>query len=179
MYQHGSLQWIESAGGPLILLPQASLADWSGYNPDEELSGEVTIPGTTDYERACAVALEGLLGLVQVADIQALVLGDEPMSTAWHPTGPAGGLLIRWVYGDDINAVPSYVTDLDAVIWTLSGITLTVTNQPYYLFDSAWAGQETTERLEITLTEGRYEIDTGIAHPANRTELLLHRFRLV
>lgn len=177
LYQRGLLKWIESGGGPLILLPEDRLNAWHGTddtNYQTENSGRL---GSIDYERACAV--EDLLGLVQVADTQALVLGDEPMSTAWHPTGRADGLLIRWVYGEDINAVPTYVRDLDDAIWTSSGIMLTLRNQPYHLFDSAWPGPEASAWLEITLNEGRYEIDTGTAHPANRTELILHRFRLV
>ena len=78
-------KWIQSNGGPLLLLPAELLRQWGGT-------------ATADYERACTVQDE--IAVLDVGNGVGLVLGDEPHQTAWAPADD-GGLLVRWVYADD------------------------------------------------------------------------------
>ncbi|HYO74665.1 MAG TPA: Imm21 family immunity protein, partial [Archangium sp.] len=63
------MQWVFSAGGPLVLLPKAVQPRWRG-----------TCGVPSDYEVACSV--EGYVGVIEKAGRQILVLGDEPLQTA-------------------------------------------------------------------------------------------------
>jgi hypothetical protein len=74
--------WIESAGGPLIVMPRSVSPSWKGT------AGE-------DYQEACNV--EDYLGLVARDWGAVVVLGDAPLRTAviHQPDGPA---IVRWIY---------------------------------------------------------------------------------
>ena len=82
----GTLEWIESGGGPLIAVPETVLPFWAGADGDETAS---------DYDRACEV--DAAVGLLPVGDGAALVLGDEPASTAYLPAHSA---FVRWCAAD-------------------------------------------------------------------------------
>jgi hypothetical protein len=98
------LTWIESNGGPLVVLPRALLAAWRGT--DDPLPGEAIEatfrwnPGgvATDYDRACDV--RDYAGVIAVGSGEALVLADEPLPTTWLP-GHRGGVFVRWRFGPD------------------------------------------------------------------------------
>ncbi|MBE1491331.1 Imm21 family immunity protein [Plantactinospora soyae] len=68
------LHWIESAGGPLVVLAAPDLPDWTGSEGP-------------DYDRACEVA--GYLGLIEWGSAGhqriGLVIGDEPLRTTFVP----------------------------------------------------------------------------------------------
>ncbi|MFF3672245.1 Imm21 family immunity protein [Microtetraspora malaysiensis] len=78
--------WVETAGGPLIVVPKSELDHWAGVDHND---GPVETWG--DYGRACAA--EGYIGLVTVGAQQALVLGDEPAMTTYLTTER---LFLRW-----------------------------------------------------------------------------------
>jgi Immunity protein 21 len=178
--QTHSLHWLASAGGPLLLLSSEYLNAWLGYNledvvEDAEDAAEAWLSGQTDYDHACAA--EDYLGLVPVNGGQALVLGGEPLSTAWWQAPLTEGILVRWEYGEDYATAEGSLAHLEEGIWKPSGITFEVGTHPLHLFDAAWPGGEVSEQLVVRLNEGRDEVDTAIARPGQKTELLLHRFR--
>ena len=87
-----SLKWLESTGGPLLLIEKVFLPYWDGYAPTET--------GVTDYERACKVG--DYLGRIEVGPGYGVVLGEEPFSTTWwQPDENRNGLLVRWVYANN------------------------------------------------------------------------------
>jgi hypothetical protein len=159
-------------------IPEEDLTAWMGYDPADavgEPDRETGAVSQTDYARAGAV--EDYLGLVAVDGGPGLVLGDEPLMTAWWATAPGEGLLVRWVYAEDQAAVIHYRAHIEEGIWKPSGMTFVVGMHPLPLFDAALSGTETGEHWVIRLDEGRYHVDTGIARPDAQTERLLHRFR--
>lgn len=175
MYERGQIRWIESDGGPLLLLSSAQLTAWSGYAIELEADGPSS--SETDYERACAV--EDYLGLIAVADGQGVVLGDEPMATAWRSVSSVEGIFIRWVYGEDEGQMSEYMSHIGTVQWRPTGVSLAVAGEPLYLFDAAWPGADVIEYeyLKISLDAGTYSFDTGTLRAGDRTELILHRLR--
>jgi hypothetical protein len=141
--------WITSLGGPLILVPESVCQHWNGAPrdwPDSE----------GDYGRACAV--DGYIGLIGVGPHHALVLGDDPARTTFHP---GHSLLIRTIAIDDD-------TDLDAILdrilptiaweeqltWDVPG--------PVMLFDSVCSYGQVTEagedHLRINLAADRHTV---------------------
>ncbi|MFF1904025.1 Imm21 family immunity protein [Kitasatospora sp. NPDC058218] len=161
----GAVRWVESQGGPLVVVPEAVLAAWSGSAGGDE--------SVADYDRACAV--EGLTGVLPVGPSEALVLADEPASTAWLREQ---GVFVRWSAAESEEAL---LGSADAallaaawepeVIWQVPGSVV--------LFDASWTGEECRqeEHLRIDLVAGRYAVRAAYVEPDARTWLTLVRLR--
>lgn len=148
----GAVEWVESGGGPLIAIPEVVLPFWAGADGDELSS---------DYDRACEV--DGQIGLLPVGDTRALVLGDDPASTAFLPEH---GMFVRWCAADSEAALLARVPQaLDVaewepeVQWDVPG--------PVVLFDAAWPGNESvrTDHLRVSLEPGRYTVRAAYVEP--------------
>jgi hypothetical protein len=182
LHNLGGLTWIESSGGPLLLLSSEHLADWEGV--DSSSNGHIVQAtfrwndpsvAATDYDRACDV--EDYIAVIPVANGTGLVLNQEPMPTAWWPhDDQIGGLLIRWLQGDPETDVLELLAHLPNLGWESGHITFTVGSSSLYLFDAASPGNELDEHLTIALRAGAYRITTALYEPDNRTSLILHRF---
>jgi hypothetical protein len=83
------LKWIESTGGPLLLLERALLPYWHGS------FGNTT--AATDYDRACEIA--DYVGAIEVGSGIGVVLGEEPFSTTWWRSSEElrNSCIVRWV----------------------------------------------------------------------------------
>lgn len=155
---------IESAGGPLVLLPDRARRDWTG------------IAGG-DYERACGV--DGYLGVLDVGENQALVIGDEPASTALLPTRAGDSLVIaKWTYGPDR---PSVVAALRGVrldrFSAAAEVEFTFRSSPQVFFDGGSPGHDVQEQLTARLPTGDYVASTLVFEPTRHISLVLHWVR--
>ncbi|MBX3444953.1 MAG: hypothetical protein KF774_21310, partial [Planctomyces sp.] len=118
-------RWIESGGGPLILIPAKALADWKGDSQDDESDCEFT-----DYGRACQV--RGLVGVIDCGPRQAVVIGDAPCATTWLPLGYSGGLIAKWTYApsdDEADAALLRLNDpgvLKSIRWESESVEVDV-----------------------------------------------------
>jgi len=162
----GSVEWVESGGGPLIAVPDGVLPFWTGAAGDELAS---------DYDRACEV--EGPVGLLPVGNATALVLGEDPASTSYLPEL---GMFVRWFAGDPERGLPTGPPAApDTVVWgremhwEVPG--------PVVLFDAACPGEAhgKARRLRIPLAPGRYTVRAAHAGPGARTWTGLVRLRPV
>ncbi|WP_405439729.1 immunity 21 family protein [Streptomyces avidinii] len=147
----GLVDWVESGGGPFVVVPAAVLNLWEGADSDGPES---------DYDRACTVS--GYARLLAVGPAQALVLGDEPSSTAFLPEH---GVFVRWVAAESeadlLGSVGAALADVvweDSQVWDVPG--------PVVLFDSAWPGSEVEpdNHRRVDLAAGRYEVRAALAH---------------
>jgi hypothetical protein len=175
LYRHGAdgLLWIESHGGPLILLDKQWLPSWRGYpNP--------TLPfaeSGNDYARACAI--DTLLGSLAVGSGYALVLGDEPLATAWCPQPERdGGIIIRWRFAPGEAVIVAALSQLMSVVWESSILALHLPSGQAVLFDAAYSGEDIEASLSLYLAPGLYHVDSAEYAPDPETGLLLHRFAL-
>lgn len=160
------MSWVESAGGPLLLIPASLLHGWEGGNG----SGRAA----TDYDRACDV--EGYVGVIPVGEGQGLVLGDMPMPVAWWPD--SGGILVRWMAADSEGAVIELLKALpDSLGWeTEVSIELT-SDEELILFDAAYPGNELPSKVGlIPARRGLYAVETAIVEKED-ISLVLHRFK--
>ncbi|KOU63372.1 hypothetical protein ADK57_21010 [Streptomyces sp. MMG1533] len=160
----GTVEWVESGGGPLIAVPETVLPFWAGADGDETAS---------DYDRACEV--DGFIGLLPVGDSAALVFGDEPASTTYLPDHHT---FVRWSAADSEAALLAEVpTALDTaawgpeVCWNVPGAVL--------LFDAAWPGTDSagTEHVRVGLDPGRYAVRAAHVQPGPETWLGLVQLR--
>src|SRR5215203_1744748 len=110
-FESNGLSWLESGGGPLLLIPGEYLSLWEGIDPPTDGRQIVAKSrwnadnaAATDHDRACDVA--DYLGLIDIGDGNGLILGDEPLPTAWLPDEIAfGGILVRWVHAESEQEV--------------------------------------------------------------------------
>jgi hypothetical protein len=128
----------------------------------------------TDYERACAV--EDYLGLITVGPGHGLVLGDEPMSTAWWPFPKLqGGILVRWRWASEGASIIAALKSIPDGVWAPGNITLSLPGGQALLFDAAEDAATIEASLSLTLAPGTYRVDTADYVPDPETALLLHR----
>ncbi|MET7540498.1 Imm21 family immunity protein [Streptomyces sp. NPDC005349] len=153
-----SAGWVESLGGPLIVVPVSVLAEWSGCS---ESWGEE--PGSVeDYDRACAV--ENWAGLLDVGTngAQALVLADEPATSRYLPEQR---VFVRWLAADSedelLAAAQAVLADADAE-WEDVGVWKT--DGPAVLMVSTTAGAELNEEYP----DGGRPEQAPVALPAGR-----------
>ncbi|MFE6050966.1 Imm21 family immunity protein [Kitasatospora sp. NPDC056446] len=157
------MEWIDSEGGPLVLVPEAALGAWTGC-------------AGADYDRACGT--DGHLGLLDVGGAQALVLGEEPASTTYLPEQ---GLLLRWVAAESEEAVLAALPRaLRLAAWEPETV-WEVAGGPVYLFDAGWTGAESAAegRLRLDLAAGRHRVRAAYVEPDGETSVMLVRLGAV
>jgi hypothetical protein len=155
-----SLAWLDTEGGPFVLVPHSALAQWSGTEGD--------------YDRACEVT--DLVGILSLPDgAEALVLGDEPLSTAYLPEYR---VLVRWYYAESDDGVADVIRDgLPTAEWE-EGPVLSTTGK-LVMFDAAYFGNEVgtlTDGTALELGAGRYRVDSASVEPDDLTSFRVHRF---
>ncbi len=153
--------WIETDGGPLVLVPEKHVRSWGGTE-------------NQDYDDACEVG--SYTGLLDRPWGQVLVFGDENLPTTVLQS-PDETRIVRWVYGDEEPAVISLASssdlDSDEIVESLDFEILE--DQNVVLFDSAASAGEQTEKIRLWLRGGRYKLMTRILK-GKAVKLLIHVF---
>ncbi|WP_244318352.1 Imm21 family immunity protein [Streptomyces brevispora] len=152
--------WVESMGGPLIIVPVSALTAWRGSAETGVLAGDALTPD--DYDRACAV--DDLAGVIAVGDsgAQALVLADEPATSCFLPEHRT---FLRWLAADSeagLKAAARAVLVAAATEWEECGTW--ASDGPATLMDSAEAGAE----LDIGYPGGGKPARASVPLPAGR-----------
>jgi hypothetical protein len=159
MPKKAKLNYVETEGGPFILLPVEHKKSWNGAEGD--------------YERATAFGSG--VGVVDVGAGKAPVLGTAEV-TAFLPAED-GGVFIQRVYGDDDAAVVKVVEKALTAKWESKNLQLDVGKGKLALFDSAlsYADTDADQRLMVTLPPGKYAVSRA---PAKGTDIELGLVRL-
>lgn len=152
--------WVESMGGPLIVVPLSALAAWHGCTESGVMAGDAT--STDDYDRACAV--DGLAGVIPVGEdgAQALVLADEPATSCYLPEYR---VFLRWLAAGseaELRAAAEAVLADPATPWEQYGSW--AVDGPAVLMDSAEAGSE----LDTEYPDGGMPAQAEVPLPAAR-----------
>lgn len=185
-----NLKWIESGGGPLVLICGGKVKRWSGvYKRSaylanaEEMAEDLLNPDESDYGKACSVY--DYLGFASVDDEKVLVLGDAPLPTAFFYAAGDIPLLARAVYAKPGEEEDKKLLMLDpgnVGKWEYA-LNFEVTSLPQFLFDAASAGNRIDNAddnyLQLDMKPGRYQVSTAIYEPDHETQLVLHRFELM
>ncbi|MFJ4188151.1 Imm21 family immunity protein [Kitasatospora sp. NPDC089509] len=160
----GVAEWVESNGGPLVVVPETALLSWLGSDGDGS---------EDDYDRACGV--DSWTGLVPVGQENVLVLGGDPASTTFLPEHD---LFVRWCAAESeaellysIGAAIGAAAWEPDLHWAVSG--------PVLLFDAVWSGNEITgdDHLRVALEPGCYAVRAAHVEPDPLTSLVLVQLR--
>ncbi len=146
-----ALEFVGTAGGPVLVLPLAHMAAWFGVNDaDGQYAFEVK---PTDYDRACDV--HDSIGAVPVGPSQAWVL-PSPDPVAFHPLED-GGLLLRWVGADNSASVLAGALLAPGELWADTGEVLT-SEGGFVIMDAANDGRGSKAHTPFALPSGRYAV---------------------
>ncbi|MFI9276168.1 Imm21 family immunity protein [Kitasatospora sp. NPDC052896] len=156
------LTWVESMGGPLIVVPASALQYWGGCTEDGMIISDGDQPD--DYDRACeVVGLAEVISLRGHSNASALVLGGEGATTCYLPEKQA---FMRWLAADsdtELLAATEAALNDPATPWEDCG--LWETDGPAVLMDSVEAG----ENLGMPYPDDRGEPDQApVPLPAGR-----------
>lgn len=166
------VEWIESAGGPLLLAPRSSLKDWHGIG-DSGCSD-----AQSDYARACGI--EDEIGVILVGNQSALVLGDEPDRTALIPVQATPEVLMvrwRWAASEESLLSGLLAAHTAGALQFTSSDQLPTSSGEYVLFDSACSGAQLDRYLSVSLRAGSYLVETTSFKPDRETFALVHRLK--
>ena len=171
------MHWLNSGGGPLILVAKDDLENWAGVAGSGTQSRTAHAPpAPTDYDRACAV--HGYSGLIQVGKGHALVLGDEPLQTTWlFSKKLAGEVLVRWRFAESEEEVLRFLQEVPEELFLPTGLTFRPHSSPLFLFDAAIPGRSVTleDHVELAISPNSYRVETALYEPNKTLGLVLHR----
>ena len=152
--------WIESSGGPLIVIEKHLAPLWSG-----------TVGHPSDFDLACTAVNH--IEIVSTRNITAVVMGDEPLRTL-VASSDDHTLIVRWRWAeseqDVMNALQHvrlpdrYEEQLD-ISWPTGVLTI---------FDSATQYSE-FEAISLATQPGKNKIETFTYSPNSETCLLIHK----
>jgi Immunity protein 21 len=151
MVEDRRLRWVQSGGGPLVVLPQSHLASWGGSNRPRPAD---------DYGRACGVP--GYQGVLAAGAAEALVLGDVPLLTA--PCRLDGvRYLLRWLYAP---GEAELLAAFRAAAPSLAAVEVSAFRHPggrAMLFDAAMPGRSRVRGgVAFRLAAGRYDVVASV-----------------
>jgi hypothetical protein len=158
------LKWIQSAGGPLILIPTVARPRWRG-----------TSGAPSDYDRACGV--EGYVGVIEKDGDQVLVLNDAPFQTALARLD-GRPCLVRWVHAPSLRDAESSLAAMAPahLRGPLESVTIRLGSAPLVLMDAGASGEEPGDTLEWELEPGLYRVQVYEFSPEPDTRFLVHEF---
>ncbi|WP_255415209.1 Imm21 family immunity protein [Vitiosangium sp. GDMCC 1.1324] len=158
------MNWLSSAGGPMVLVPQVLRSRWRGTRG---------VP--TDYDVACGV--EGYVGVIEKDGWQILVLDDEPLQTAVASLN-GRPCLVRWVFAPSPSAAEAALGTMEAarLRGPLESVDIRIASSPLVLMDAGASGEHPGETLELSLDPGLYRAHVYEFAPARDTKFLVHVF---
>jgi hypothetical protein len=155
------MQWITSAGGPLVLVPEGMAGEWRGATADG-----------LDYDAACAVS--DYAGIIRWHGADVLVLNDEPLATTSFVA--AGRLMfLRWMYAPSEAAILDLLPGIDQLLPPACAETgLVLSSRSHALFDAGAPGDRVEPILRVEVEPGRYSVQTHVWKPNADIGLLVH-----
>lgn len=171
------MQWIKSAGGPLICVEEELASFWQGV-VGNSVSGHAVTEAPSDYDRACAVS--EYVGVVDLPQKYALILGDMPLeTTVWSPSFDLP-LIVRAFYMDPGVDLSQLLASYGSLSFAdpIESIDCEIGSGHMVIFDSAIPGShENRESLSFEIPPGSYRILTKAFVLDSRTSVLMHRFK--
>lgn len=162
------LQWIDSAGGPLLCASRSAAKQWRGTQASSIGATE------SDYARACQAVT--YLSIIACGSENALVLGDEPMQSAFV-TSPEGLLIVRWVSCESYDVASSALRALPSLLPSVeSPVRFKVCDAGLLMFDSAADGSAGLTSVETGIESGDVLVTTEKYVSRGQFDFVVHRF---
>lgn len=156
-----AVRWIDTTGGPHILMAAEGLAAWTGV---ENWDGDRP-DDPSDYGRACRNGASWL-GLTSSAHGDVVVLGGDVGPIAWFPTSDTSGAFVQWIGCEGDDAVLAMLAQrelgrAEQVGDAESILIKTGVSGRMVLIDASAHGQEVgpDDVEQVRLRPGRYRLE--------------------
>lgn len=154
------VRWIESAGGPLVVVPSSKTHSWHGVDAE-------------DYADACDT--EGYTGILDRPWGRILVLNDEPLRTA-VVQGNNGVAIVRWLYAPGANFLVDAAANFDArSTLPVERLRITFLRESHAILDSGAVGRD-AEQLTLEPPPWTQVLATYVIKLGEELGFVLHRF---
>jgi len=162
-----NLQWINSAGGPLVCASPAAGREWRGTQ------GSSIGVARSDYERACDEM--DYVGAIAGGSSQVLVLGDEPLQSAFV-VKDEGVLVVRWVSCVSSERAASAIAQLPSALPSIEvPIKFRLEDRGLIMFDAALDSIDPAACAGVDLKPGVFTVTTEKYKSEGAYEFLVHR----
>jgi hypothetical protein len=171
-----SMRWIKSAGGPLICVEKQWACLWSGVFGNSASSDSINT-ALNDYDRACA--LSDYVGILELHQKHAIILGDMPLETTVLCLSSGLPLVVRAFYMDPGVDLPKLFAAYGNLSFgdSIESIDFEIESGHMVIFDSAVpGGQEYDDSLSFEIASGQYRILTKAFELDSLTSVLIHKF---
>lgn len=153
------LFWVESSGGPLVVIPAAHAIQWQGIE-------------SADYDDACEI--DDYSGLIIRKWGIAIVLGDEPLRTTAIECN-SEIRIARWKYAPDTKSLVE-LAERRLVSPPVESLRVDARAGRYRLLDSAAVGRdECGGQAEFSLPYDSQVLTTHVLDQ-DETGVIIHRF---
>lgn len=163
-----NLQWINSAGGPLVCASPVTGREWRGTH------GSSVGEARSDYERACDQA--DYVSVIACSSSEVLVLGDEPLQSAFVMRNEEV-LVLRWVSCVSSEGAVRAVEQLPSVLPSIEEPSkFSLKHRGLIMFDAAVGGIDPAVCSGVDLSPGSYSVTAEKYKRDGAYEFLVHRF---
>ncbi|KAA3654431.1 MAG: hypothetical protein DWQ11_04535 [Proteobacteria bacterium] len=165
------LDWINSAGGPLVCASYVTAEAWQG------VAGSSIGDVRSDYDRACEQF--DYVGVVRCDSSEVLILGDEPMQSAFFLSSEKV-FIARWVACESKEAAAIALATLPANLPSIEEATLfRLDSLGLVMFDAAEYTTSSACSSHINLPPGTYAVSTKEYKHQGRFHFLVHELQPV
>jgi hypothetical protein len=171
------LKFIDSNGGPLLMLEHDLLPFWGGTDNIGGLStthrNRGPFEGPSDYDRACEI--RDWIAPVRVRDGTGLVFSGDDLGLGLARMNNATFLAVRIYYQiEDIDGHIEFAKEHPELF--VKEFEVSISSNSATVFDSAFPGVEVgPQHLKIDILPGIYEVLT-YEHKAQNAETIFHKF---
>ncbi|NOQ73141.1 MAG: hypothetical protein GQ574_14135 [Crocinitomix sp.] len=183
------MKWINSTGGPSIIIATAKVKKWSGIGTIEaalknefEETEDFMDPNQCHYGQACEIINEIGLVKIQGSTTEVIIIGDEPLQmTVLGNAEKTGIIIVKWSFGENVETVESFLdfNELEVLPNWQALMTAQLHSDEHILLDAAASGfdLEKDEIIKFELKKGTYAISSLTFSPNEKTEMYLYQFK--
>jgi len=155
-------EWIDSAGGPLLLASVVDCPYWNGV--------------LSDYWSACE-EIKDYVGVFKKNKRKFIVFAGEPLS-ANIICSDIGVLFLRWEWGDEdkFNVFESIKSINIKKLEIIEEVDVSIKSGKYFLFDSALHGNTQEEKYEVIIEKNVATAKTYQYRPNEEYSFLINAF---
>jgi hypothetical protein len=174
------MDWVNSAGGPLIFAEEGFARAWMGvFGCSKTAAGQ-----TTDYDRASRI--KGYIEIVECNGGSVLVLGDEPLQSAFFVTDGGEPAIVRWVFAKARDMELRLKEPLLEIVELAPAIKFETRSDLVFLFDAGGQAENLIDKRKepasirnvafTRMPPGVHNVTTELIQSNGNYKFILHRF---
>ena len=182
------MKWINSTGGPCIIISKKDSPSWSGIGSIEaaKIQSFEEVDNFMDHNQshyglACAIEDEIAIISINSEGNSIIVIGDEPSQMTIISNNNTF-MVVKWISGESKEEFERYlnIEKLDNIDNWTSNFEVNLNLESYILIDSSESGFDfdSSNAIEVKVKKGIYSMDTNFFSPNEHISMNIHRFKI-